>query len=207
VPIAQALADFTTSVAQCESLIANAHKADAAGNSLLPVLDQQQITVAAFLNLFIAWEGFLETSIADLMIGGRTVGGAAPTRYVVPPDLRAARELIIGVMRFFDYANHQFVIKIVNMYFQNGYPYEPHLSAIFTDLDDLRTMRNASAHISSTTQTALEGLALRIFGQPKPGMTLYQMLTAVDPRSATGDTVFVTYKNKLLVTAGLISQG
>ena len=206
-PIAQALAEFRAAVTQCESLIANAHRTDAAGAPLLPSIDQQQITVAAFLNLFIAWESFLESSLGELMIGGQTISGGAPIRYVVPQNLNAARELVIGVMRFFDYANHLFVRKVVNMYFHNGYPYEPHLSAIFSDLEELRTMRNASAHVSSTTQTALESLALRIFGQPQPSITLYQMLTAIDPRSASGETVFGTYKDKLTVTADLISRG
>jgi hypothetical protein len=93
------------------------------------------------------------------------------------------------------------------MYFHHGYPYEPHLSAIFADLSDLRTMRNASAHISSTTQTALESLALRLFSKPLPGIGLYEMLTMSDPRSTSGETVFVTYKTKLIVTAELIAQG
>jgi hypothetical protein len=207
VPLAQILLTFKNSVAQCDSLIANAHKVDAAGVSLLPTIDQQQITVAAFLNMFLAWETFLESSIMELMTGVATIGGTAPNRYVRPIDRTAARKLIIWVGRYFDYANHQNMIKAVGMYFEHGYPYEPHLSAIYSDLDDLRTMRNASAHVSSTTQIALESLALRIVGQPQPGITLYQLLTMIDPRSAAGETIFLVYKNKLVVTAELISQG
>lgn len=206
-PLTKAFSDFMASVIQCESLIVNAHKTDASGTPLFPAIDREQITVAAFLNMFIAWETFLEVSLAELMTGAPTVGGSFPAKYVSPPDLAAARAMVIGVMRYFDYANHKNMKKIVNMYFQNGYPYEPHISAAFADLDDLRTMRNAAAHISSTTQTAMEGLALKIFGQPKVGITLYQLLTTTDPRSRRGDTVFVTYKAKLVVTAELISQG
>ena len=64
-----------------------------------------------------------------------------------------------------------------------------------------------SAHLSSTTQTALESLAQRIFGAPRTGITLYELLTAVAPESPNHETVIVTYKNKLLVTAELIAQG
>ena len=208
-PLAQVLVDFKASVAQCESLIANAHKADAAGAPIFPTIDRQQITVAAFLNMFIAWESFLESSLAELMTGGLTIGGAAPVKYVSPPTVPHALALVIGVMRFFDYANHSYVRKIVNMYFQHGYPYEPHLSAIEADLNDIRAMRNASAHISSATQTGLESLALRISGAPNIGISLYQLLTMVDPRpgAAPDETVFVTCKNKLVVTAELIAQG
>lgn len=69
-PIAQVLADFRAEIAQCESLIANAHKVDATGVQVLPTIDQQQITVAAFLNMFIAWETFLEAALCEFMTGG-----------------------------------------------------------------------------------------------------------------------------------------
>jgi hypothetical protein len=201
------LAEFKASVAQCENLIANAHRVDAAGVPILPSVDQGQITVAAFLNLFIAWESFLETSLHDLMVGGTPIGGQPTVRYVIPPNLAAAQKLLKGAMRYFDFANHENVRTIVNLYFQNGYPFEPHISAIVSELNDLKTMRNASAHISSTTQQALESLAGRIFGAPRPNITLYQLLTAVDPRSAAADTVFVEYRKKLEVAAELISNG
>ena len=205
--IANCLAGFQTSVGQCESLIANAHNTDTAGIEMFPEIDRHQITVAGFMNMFIAWEAFLESSLVALMTGASTISGNTPTRYVQPPTLEAARDLVIGTNRYFDYANHQNVVKMVKQYFANGYPYEPHLSAIRSDLDDLRTMRNASAHISSTTQAALEALFLRIFGAPSAGIDLYNLLTSVDPRSANGATVFVTYKKELLVTAELISIG
>ncbi len=206
-PVAQILAEFKTSVVQCESLIANAHQTAAGGASILPLLDRKQITVAAFLNLFIAWETFLEASLAELMVGGPTLSGTLPVKFVSPVDLDTARKLVIGVNRYFDYANHDYVIKTVRLYFQTGYPYEPHLSSISSDLADMRTMRNASAHITSTTQKALDALAQRILGRPRPNIELYSLLTALDPMSTTGDTIFVSYKNKLVVAAELIAQG
>lgn len=206
-PLTTALAEFRSSVAQCDSLIANAHQANAAGAPLLPAIDQEQITVAAFLNLFIAWERFLESSFANLMIGNPTISGALPIRYVTPPSLEDAKSLIIGINRYFDYANHDNIKRISLMYFRDGYPFEPHISSIFSDLADLKTMRNSSAHMSSTTHQALESLAVRIVGQPQPGISLYRLLTTLDPRSTNQDTVFLTYKDKLLVTAELIATG
>jgi hypothetical protein len=131
VPLAQALANFKNDVGQCDNLIANAHISDAAGTPLLPTIDQRQITVAAFLNMFIAWESFLESLLSELMIGGATINGAAPVKYVAPLNLTAAQKLLIGIMRHFDFANHDNVRKIAGLYFQNGYPFEPHLSSIF----------------------------------------------------------------------------
>jgi hypothetical protein len=198
---------FKSDVAQCDSLIANAHRTGADGNPLFPAIDREQITVAAFLNMFKAWEAYLESSVAELMIGTPTMSGTAPTKYISPLCLNTARKLVIGVMKFFDYGNHDLFKKLTLMYFENGYPFEPHISAIFSDLGDLRTMRNASAHIASTTQTALESLAVRLFSQPKPNITSYQLLTANDPQSSSGSTIFSSYKDKLLVTAELIATG
>jgi len=169
--------------------------------------EPKSTTIAAFLNMFIAWETFLETSLLDLMVGGTSIGGTTPVRHVVPPNLDLAQKLVKGTMRYFDFANHDNVRTIVNLYFENGYPYEPHISAIVSELNDLKTMRNASAHISSTTQQALESLAGRIFGAPRSGVTLYQLLTAVHPRSSTADTIFIAYRKKLEVAAELISIG
>lgn len=205
--LADTLATFQASAAQCDCLVANAHQVHATGVALLPAQDQRQITVAAFLNLFVSWETFLEESLIELMVGAPTVSGQTPVRYVSPPTVEAARRLVIGVQRYFDYGNHDNVRKIVSMYFENGYPFEPHLSAINTDLSDLRTMRNASAHITSTTQAALEGLAQRVFSIPRPGIDLYTLLTTADPRSALGVTVFAESREKLLVVAGLVANG
>jgi hypothetical protein len=207
-PLTGILATFNAEVTQCESLIANAHKVDAAGAAFMTPNDQRQVTVAAFLNLFIAWEAFIEASIIDHMRGQPCVNGRQPVKYVSPPHDDAARAMITHTLRYFDYGNHDNIRKVVMMYFQNGYPYEPHLSSIFSDLADLKTIRNACAHITSTTQRGLDNLALRIFGQPAPGIGVYQLLTSVDPRpAAAGGTVFVTYKDTLIATAELIANG
>lgn len=200
------LADFKDSVTQCESLIANTHKLDSAGIPLLPVVDQQQVAVAAFLNMFIAWETFLESSLINYMLGSAAIGGSVPVKYVSPVDADAANCLVIGMMRFFDYGNHDNFRKLVSMYFKDGYPFEPHISAIVSDLNDLRTMRNSSAHISSTTQKSIESLALRLFSTPRPGIALYDLLTASYPKSP-GMTVFAYYRSKLLIAAELIANG
>jgi hypothetical protein len=93
-PLVKILADFKANVAQCDNLIANAHRVDASGTSILPPDDQKQITVAAFLNMYIAWETFIESSLAALMIGSATICGTMPIRYVSPMNLDAARTLV-----------------------------------------------------------------------------------------------------------------
>jgi hypothetical protein len=62
-------------------------------------------------------------------------------------------------------------------------------------------------HITSTTQAALEGLALRIFAKPRQGIDVYTLMTSIDPGSVSGETVFGAYKAKVLVAAELIAKG
>ena len=203
-PLQQSLTVFKSGAAQCAALIANAHRQDASGAGVMPQLDREQITVAAFLNLFIAWETFLEDVISKLLSGAPTLSGSLPKKFASLPSPNAAKTMLIGTQRFFDYGNHDNVCKIACMYFDNGSPLEPHLSSISQDLADMRTMRNASAHLSSTTQAALQSLAQRILSVPQPGISLFTLLMAADPRSAIGNTVFAECQCKLEVVAALI---
>lgn len=205
-PINQALLEFKQSVSQCENLIASVHKVEI--KAIFSLSDREQITCAAFLNMFIAWEEFLEKTLKCLMTGAATTLGKVPVKYVSPSTTIEADQMIRGVGRsYFDYANHDRMREIAKLFFDGGYPYEPHLSSIFVDLADLKTMRNSCAHISSTTQSRLELLAQRLFNKPMPGIKVYDMLIAVDPKSQQGETIFASYKNKLIVVAELISKG
>jgi len=204
---ATALAKFNLDAAQCDALIVTAHSVDGTGVFLFPADSRAQITNAAFLNLFIAWEAFLEEAFALFMTGQLTINGTTPVRYVSPPTKELAKAMIVGNQRYFDYANVDFVRKFAALFFQNGYPFEPHLGSSAVDVADMRTMRNASAHITTSTQRALESLAQRILSVPSPGISLYTLLTRVDPNSTIGDSVFGTYRDKLKAAAQLIATG
>ncbi|MFZ4702088.1 MAG: hypothetical protein ACOYMG_18740 [Candidatus Methylumidiphilus sp.] len=174
------------------------------GKEFLPLIDRNQIITAAFLNMHVAWETFLESALAEFMIGTPTISGRAPVRFVSPRTVDDAQKILIGANRYFDFANPDNVRKIVKIYFENGYPFEPHLSSIASDLADLRTMRNGAAHISTTTQTAINSLAQRLTVRASPGIELWDLLTTPIP---DGQTVFERYKNALLLASELIAQG
>jgi hypothetical protein len=202
-----ALDTFKVDVAQCVQLVSNAHGVDTSGVPVLPPLDQRQITAAAFLNMYVAWETFIEESLAQYLIGTPSINGTSPTRFAAPASTSHARELVIGMNRFFDYGNHEYVRKVVRLFLDGGAPFEPHISAVLSDLGDLRTMRNAAAHITSSTQTALEALAQRILTTPQPGIDLYRLLLSPHPGSSTGNTVFGHSSELLVVTGELIATG
>jgi len=203
-----ALKQFNLDVAQCDGLIATAHRVDAAGQFIFSAQDRKQITITAFLNLFIAWEAFLEASIPLMMTGKKTINGSRPRKFVSPKTLEKANRILLHTnTKFFDFSNHDFVRTVITNYFDQGFPFQPHLSGLHSDLGDMKTIRNACAHISSSTQNALEVLALRVFGAPHVGIGVYDLLTAIDPKSPIGDTVFNSYKNRVAVAVDLIAKG
>jgi hypothetical protein len=206
-PVPAALVEFNAAVAQCDSLIVNAHGVEANGAHILPEIDRRQITVAAFLNMYIAWETFLETAFAALLSGSPTIGGGMPAKFASPPTPDDALKMVIGVQRYFDYGNPTYFRRMAEIYFDQGVPFQPHINAIQGKLDDMRTMRHASAHVTSTTQAGLEALALRLLGQPSPGIDVYGLLTAVDPNAAGGATIFQSNRDVLVATATLIANG
>ena len=205
--LALALTKMQGDVAQCDSLIISCHRQDPGGSYLFGELDREQITSACFLNMFRAWEHFLETAISAFMSGDTTIHGGHPTKYVFPATRERAVSMLVGTQKYFDFANHQNVRKIVSLFFDQGYPFEPHLGSVTSELDDWRTIRNACAHISSSTQRALEALALRLFGQPKSGITVYQLLLSPLPHHGSAATAVAHYKDRILLLAELIANG
>ena len=206
-PIADILAELRAEATECTDLIATAHRTGPDTLALFTQSEQRRITICAFLNLFVAWETFTEQSLVSFMIGDSAISGRFPTRFVTPATRESALAILMGNNRYFDFANHEHVGKIAGIYFQDGYPFQPHLRSIATDLADLRMMRNASAHISTSTQTALESLGQRILGTPRKNIQLYDLLVAPDPRARGVETVVGTSRDKLLAAAQLIATG
>lgn len=46
-----------------------------------------------------------------------------------------------------------------------------------------------------------------VFSTPRPGIDLYSLLTAIHPGSATGNSVFAEYREKLVIVAELVANG
>lgn len=206
--IPQAFEIFKEKIVQCDDLVAHAHQIHpVTGEGLLTQRDREQVTVAAFLNMFIAWEEYLESTLCLFLTGSSTMSGAIPGRFASPTDATHAAAMIIGVNRFFDYGNHDNFARVVEIYLEGGRPYQPHLKSIKSALDDIRIIRNASAHVSSTTQKALDNLALRLLGKAGAAVSLYGLLTAPDPRSPAHGTIFQFYKDTLISAADLIAGG
>lgn len=200
----QTLQDFRDSILTVNGLIASAHTIDAAGNNLWKTSEAIFITESAFLKMFIAWETFLERSFVLYLMGNLSITGKTVIKYATPIDEEHAHKILIGAMKYVDWSNPEIVRKFAKLYFDSGEPYESAISSAYIDLMDLKTIRNSSAHLSSTTTRNLDGLATRKLNRPSAGITVYDLVLEIDPNSA-GNTILKSYQDILDATANIIA--
>lgn len=114
--------------------------------------------------------------------------------------------MVRGTQRFVKWNSPDAVRILSKIYFDNGDPYETALAGIAQPLSDLRCIRNATAHLTSTTQYALEAVATRILGAGVVGITVDDLLLRQDWRRPP-NTVLQTLIDTLDVAADQISNG
>jgi hypothetical protein len=201
------LATFRTSVVAANDLAADALRMDAGGVFLAAPHVREQGVVASFLNFHIAWETFLEAAFLDYMEGLPGVLGGTPTRISAPPTREHALKMLIGTQRFFDFGNNQSVFTMAELHFANAGPFQ-HVRAHQTLLDDMKIMRNCCAHIQTTTQQKLDGLAQRVLQAAATYPTKVDVfLRTQHPAEPPGVTIMSAYQQRVDVVAELIANG
>ncbi len=206
-PLIDTLNTFRVSVVEVNSFIALAFQQNSHGNYTLPQNQREFVTDSAYLKLFIAWETFLEKSFIKYMLGEPSILGRVITRYVQPLDERHANSLLIGTQKYVDWSNPEIVKRLCNLHFAPGNPYDTFLSSMMTDLFDLKTIRNAAAHLTSTTQPQLDSLGERKLKRPCKNLKVSDFIFAVDPDSSINETILTIYLNKLDISAEGIANG
>jgi hypothetical protein len=200
-----ALQTFRDVVTEVNGLIAAAHTISAAGAPLWSAPQTQFITESAFLKMFIAWESFLEKSFLLYLMGNNSVTGNVIVKFATPVSEDHANKMLIGTMKYVDWSTPETVKKFANIYFDNGEPYETVISSIHGHLADLKIIRNASAHLSSTTSANLDRLATRLLGVPSVGISVYTLILSNDP-TLPPNTILQSYQSYLDSAAELISN-
>jgi hypothetical protein len=201
------LITFRQSIVEANGFVALAFQQDAAGAYLLPASQRDFITDSAFLKMFIAWETFMENIVINYMLGEPSINGTAVVRYVQPVDSVHAHKMIIGTQKYMDWSNPELVQRICNNYFVTGNHIDTFLGSIYRDLIDLKTIRNAAAHLSTTTGKHLDSLASRLLGSTQSNTKVSGLIFSIDPSSATSDTFLSTYLAKLDIAAEGIATG
>jgi hypothetical protein len=205
-PIPSAFAAFRAEIVTYQGIITKAFTQDAAGAYMLTSQERSFVVDSSFLRIFIAWEGFLEGVCVGYMRGYPSSSGKTALRFATPVSDQHAREILIGTQKFVDWANPEIVRKLVKLYLTNGEPIDGVISAIQGDLFDLKTIRNAAAHLTSTTGKALDALASRRLHTVQRNISVGDFVLSVNPDDAGGGSILNTYIDLLDAAADNIAN-
>lgn len=205
-----ALAVFRASNKDCLELLAFGHRTDSCGAYLAAPRQRDQIVASSFLGIYVAWEDFLESAFVGYMMGEPAIEPGkpaipwrSPVRFVRPKTLENARQMLVGTQRYFDFSNHQFVVTMSKVFFEaESNPFTDSLPAVQEMLDEMKTVRNASAHMQSSTQVAMDRLARkRLTAAAVLPCNPSQFLLARDPTDKSGQSILSVYHSKLDIVA------
>ncbi len=202
--VSAVLAELTAALAFSNGVIASAHVTDAVGALTQPLAVRSFLTEAAVLRMHIAWERFLEQSFLTYLMGERSLSGATIPTYLTPPSVEHANRVLIGTQKYVDWGNPEIVTRLAELYFPAGAPFKVPLAAIQSHLFDFRAIRNAAAHLSTTTSTQLDGVALRRLKRAVVGIAVYELVTASDPETA-GQTILESFIGTFEAAANVIA--
>lgn len=151
----------------------------------------QCVINGAFLNLFMAFECFLERSFICYMLGQPGLNGTVVLKYVTPTTENHALELLKGTNRHADFTNRDTIVKLSKNFFENDGPYTV-LNSMSIAFEEMKKIRNAISHVSLESEQAFLNLARSKLGSLPPGINTATFLNTVI--TGTSSTYFVYYK-------------
>lgn len=162
-----------------------------------------KIIEMAFLEMFLSWEEFLESSFIKYMCGAKTISGYHPKRFAFPPNIEHAQKfLLLNGRRYSDWSNPQDVIQRAETVFSNGDPFASALRPSVGNLENIRTIRNAIAHKSGTALQKFFDIVRQNLGSKPRGITPGMFLQKINQN--TNISYFDYYRQILETASNLI---
>lgn len=198
------LNQYRNTVVDARQYVSDAFKQNSDGTYVYDEAHRGFIVDAAIMKFFIAWETFLESIFKCYLLGERTTDGTLVATHVNARNEQHAGKLLVGINKYFDWADPEKVCTLSKLYLEENNPIDCSLKSILSDLRDLRTIRNAAAHMTETTKKPLESLAQRITGRMQVGIKPYAFILMV--KSDT-KTYWDYYQQILDIAAENIAKG
>lgn len=196
---------FQEEVDKAQAFFAIAHQTDASGKNTFDTHEREMMIESAFLKIFIVWESFLQNCFLKYMVGEMSSAGNLVTKFVSPKDMAHADQMVLGCLRFYEWSNADHLITSSEIYFADGHPFKDTLRSIKGHLDDLKVLRNSTAHKTSTTQKKLDMLITRKLGIPTSNGKVSTFILTDDPNNP-GKTVMASYVEHLKAAATCIAN-
>ncbi len=135
----------------------------------------RRVVELAFLGAVAAWEEFVENSFVRYLAGAKCSNGFAPTlRLGAARSLSHAYHVISGnpdydpSSDYLKFSEASWTIRTSKIYFDEGRPFAPHLSAKLDRIKDAAKLRNRVAHASTKCREDFRNVAVA-FLQPASG--------------------------------------
>lgn len=199
------LTQYRAQVSEATAYLQKAYDKNPDGTFCHPPAYKSFIVNAAFLKFYIAWEEYLENIMSAYLLGELTLNGTAIVKNVAARGEKHAHELLVGTNTYFDWSNPDLIRRLSKLYLEESNVVGDNILSIQNDLFDLKTIRNAAAHISATTQQKLDGLASRLLSHTVVDISVESLITSIEPTS--GLSYFEYYKQKLDIVAEKIAKG
>lgn len=148
---------------------------------------------AALLQLFKAWESFLEDCVCSYLSGRLSCDGKTVATYIKAPNERWAAGMLYGDRAYLEWTDPEAVLKRVNILFQDGNRISSTLSSGLTELRQLKTIRNAIAHSSPTSVAGFAKLVTNLLGSSHPTVQRPAQLLVRPVTRSTATTYFEHY--------------
>jgi hypothetical protein len=184
---------FHAKVAEIESHIGNAFTMNSDNHYLFEKPFRSFVVEACLVKLYIAWEEFLEDCFTCYSMAQTSLSGMRYVRYMTPIDISHAKNMAKGTQKFVEWGNTTIVLTLCNLCFNDGQPFKSVIGSINQDLSDLRVIRNAAAHLSSTTKAAFDAVAVKMLGFSATGIDVPDLLLSVHPKGSANQTVLMRY--------------
>lgn len=117
-----------------------------------------------YMQIFLAWEKFLESSFILYLNAGADLQGNTYIRYGIPKDREHAYNMIKGTKNYPDWTNINDVRCLAKIYFENGGPYSI-IENIPVEFEDIKIIRNRISHVSEKSIKAFERLLAKTIMQ------------------------------------------
>lgn len=117
-----------------------------------------------FMQIFLAWENFLENSFILYLNAGADLQGDTYVRYGIPKDNEHAYNMLKGTKNYPDWTNINDVKCLAKIYFENGGPYSI-IENVPVEFEDIKNIRNRISHVSEKSKKAFERLLAKTIVQ------------------------------------------
>lgn len=117
-----------------------------------------------FMQIFLAWEKFLETSFILYLNASTDLQNKVYVRYGIPQNNEHAYNMIKGTKNYPDWTNINDVKCLAKIYFENSGPYSI-IQNTPVEFEDIKIIRNRISHVSEKSKKAFERLLAKTIVQ------------------------------------------